>query len=73
MNGIEGTPPILIIDQQYKLSPAQQVNAATEEVERISTAEMKDSVEREAIPTLPQSEILGRGQEKLEELGGRVS
>ncbi|KAK5188863.1 hypothetical protein LTR96_010867 [Exophiala xenobiotica] len=73
VNGIEGTPPMLIVDQQHELSPAQQVNAATEEVERISTAEMKDSAEREAIPTLPQSEILGRGQEKLEELGGRVS
>ncbi|KAJ4519899.1 hypothetical protein HRR75_001760 [Exophiala dermatitidis] len=73
VNSIEGTPPMLIIDQQHELSPAQQVNAVTEEVERISTAEMKVSAEREAIPTLPQSEILGRGQERLEELGGRVS
>ncbi|KAG9767157.1 hypothetical protein KCU88_g7485, partial [Aureobasidium melanogenum] len=73
VNGIEETPPMLIVDQQHELSPAQEVNAATEEVERISTAEMKDSAEREAIPTLPQSEILGREQERLEELGGRVS
>ncbi|KAJ9608577.1 hypothetical protein H2204_015677, partial [Knufia peltigerae] len=62
-----------ITDQQGWLSPAQQANAATEEVERMSTAEMRDSADREAIPNLPQSETLGSGQERLKELGGRVS
>ena len=73
MNDIEELPPMLITDQQGELSPAQQANAAIEEVERMSTAEMRDSADREAIPTLPQSEILGRGQERLGELGGRVN
>jgi hypothetical protein len=73
VNDIEEPPPMSITDQQGWLSPAQQANAATEEVERMSTAEMRDSADREAIPNLPQSETLGSGQERLEELGGRVS
>lgn len=73
VNDIEEPPPMSITDQQGRLSPAQQANAAIEEVKRMSTAEMRDSADREAIPTLPQSEILGRGQERLGELGGRVS
>ncbi|KAL2410572.1 hypothetical protein ABEF91_000561 [Exophiala dermatitidis] len=73
VNDIKEPPSMSITDRQHEFSPAQQVNVATEEVESIPMAEIKDSAEREAIPTLPQSEILGREQERLEELGGRVS
>ncbi|KIW30935.1 uncharacterized protein PV07_02626 [Cladophialophora immunda] len=73
VNDIEEPPPMLITDQQRELSPAKQANAAAEEVERISTADMGDSAERKNIPSLPQAEILERGQESLEELGRRVS
>lgn len=39
----------------------------------MSTAEIRDSADQEAILTLPQSEILRREQERLEELVGRIS
>ncbi|KIW54605.1 hypothetical protein PV05_06954 [Exophiala xenobiotica] len=73
VNDLEEALPRSTTDQQHEPMPTQQANVRTEEVERISRAEMRDSAGRETIPVFPQPETLERGQEKLEELRGCVS